>query len=225
MTAVVLVCRPSTAVGCPEKVGKMKQEDFEECKAEAIRKDEAYKKNHSRPLNWPPFPLPDIYDSDDPWLIGAACEALQRIRRNYVLDLGCNGKWLTAATDIAFDVRSAWLHNGLAVLEVPLAENPRWPTEQDFARLEQWFVTLAAQVARDEIEPTALNVQSDEPPLEGDWSKPMSKNRMMAALGMDSIDTFNLYAERQGITSLNRSTHQIRLDQMDAKTRGKLENA
>ncbi len=206
----------------------MKQEDFEKCKAEAIRKAEAYKKNRARHLDWPPFPLPDIYDSDDPWLIGAACEALQPIRRNYVPDGGHNGKFLKYATDIAFDVRAAWLYNELNVENVPLAENPRWPNEQDFARLEQWFVTLAAQVAKDVragIEPTALNVQSDEPPLEGDWSKPMSKSRMMNALGMDSLDTFNLYAERQGIRSLNRSTHQIRLDQMDAKTRGKLENA
>ena len=141
-----MVCRPSTAVGCPEKVGKMKQEDFEECKAEAIRKAEAYKKNHR--FGWPPFPLPDL-NSNDPWLINAACEALQTIRRNYVPDGGHNGKFLKYATDIAFDVRAAWLYNELNVENVPLAENPRWPNEQDFARLEQWFVTLAAEVARE----------------------------------------------------------------------------
>lgn len=56
-----------------------------------------------------------------------------------------------------------------------------------------------------------------------EWSKPMSKTRMMNALGIDSIDTFNSYAERVGIRPINRKIHQIRLDKMQQKDREKLE--
>jgi len=56
-------------------------------------------------------------------------------------------------------------------------------------------------------------------------SKPMSKRRMMDALGIDSIETFNAFADTHGIVEINRSTHQIRLDKMDAGTRQKLEKA
>lgn len=57
------------------------------------------------------------------------------------------------------------------------------------------------------------------------WSKPMSKSRMMSALGIDSEHTFKKYADRIGIESDSRKLHRIRLDKMQPKDREKLEKA
>jgi|GEM_PF-3442468 len=59
----------------------------------------------------------------------------------------------------------------------------------------------------------------------GEWSKPMSKSSMMAALKIHSLDSFNSFAKRQGIQSINRKLYRIRLDTMDPKDREKLEKA
>jgi hypothetical protein len=71
----------------------------------------------------------------------------------------------------------------------------------------------------------AVDSGKDMPP-KGQWSKAMSKAKMMAALGLDSYKTFNAFAKRHGIEEAgNRQTFIIRLDKMDEKTRSKLEKA
>ena len=60
---------------------------------------------------------------------------------------------------------------------------------------------------------------------EGEWSRPMSKAKMMAALKIDGLYTFNTFANRHGIVKLNHKTHRIRIDRMNKKDREKLEKA
>lgn len=60
---------------------------------------------------------------------------------------------------------------------------------------------------------------------DGEWSKPMSKSRMMIALGIDSEHTFNAFAERIGIRRINRKTFQLRIDDLGSQEREKLEKA
>lgn len=63
-----------------------------------------------------------------------------------------------------------------------------------------------------------------EPPTEEEWTKPMSKAKMMAAIGVDSPKTFNAFAKIHGIKQAgNRQTFRLRLDKMDQKTRSKLD--
>ena len=62
--------------------------------------------------------------------------------------------------------------------------------------------------------------------VKGEWSKPMSKSKMMAALKIDSYKTFNAWAKDKAMKQVgNRQTFTIRLDLLDAKTRQKLERA
>jgi hypothetical protein len=87
--------------------------------------------------DWPPFPLPDIYDYDDPKLICAAIDAIQKLRRNYIPEIiGFNKPQFKYALDVALSVRSEYPE----LKQVPLAKNPNYPTEQDFIALEQWFL-------------------------------------------------------------------------------------
>ena len=60
---------------------------------------------------------------------------------------------------------------------------------------------------------------------EENWSKAMTKMRMMTALDIYSYWTFNQFAERHGIRKVggNRQLWQIRLDKMDQPDREKLE--
>ena len=56
-----------------------------------------------------------------------------------------------------------------------------------------------------------------------EWSKPMSKGEMMQALGIDDIKKFNKWAAQYGIKKLGQKTFQIRLDNMDKRSRQKLD--
>jgi hypothetical protein len=60
---------------------------------------------------------------------------------------------------------------------------------------------------------------------EGEWSKPMSKAKMMRVLRLDSYPTFNAFIKRQGVKKINRQTFRIRLDTLDEKSRSKLAGA
>lgn len=63
-------------------------------------------------------------------------------------------------------------------------------------------------------------------PLDGaDWSRPLSKIRIMNALGIDSPKAFNAFARRQGIKTITRSTHQICLKGLPQSQRNRLETA
>jgi uncharacterized protein YjbI with pentapeptide repeats len=61
---------------------------------------------------------------------------------------------------------------------------------------------------------------------QGGRSKPMSKRKMMAAIGIDSYKTFNAWAKDKEMKQAgNRQTFTIRLDVLDTTTRQKLEKA
>ncbi len=63
-------------------------------------------------------------------------------------------------------------------------------------------------------------------PPDGEWSKPMSKSKMMNALNIDSYKTFNAWAKDKEMKPAgNRQTFTIRLDVLDSATRQKLEKA
>ena len=60
--------------------------------------------------------------------------------------------------------------------------------------------------------------------VEGEWSKPASKSKMMKAIGISSYKKFNAFAHMHGIKQAgNRKLWQIRVDLMDKTTRSKLE--
>jgi hypothetical protein len=60
----------------------------------------------------------------------------------------------------------------------------------------------------------------------GEWSKPMSKARMMRALGIDSRASFRAWLKDKEVRPAgNRQTWSIRLDTLDQRSRGKLDKA
>lgn len=62
--------------------------------------------------------------------------------------------------------------------------------------------------------------------IEGEWSHPMTKARMMKALRIEGYRAFNHFANRYGIRQEgSRQLYQIRLDKMDKSTQAKLEKA
>lgn len=94
--------------------------------------------SENRSGDWP-FPLIDMNDP------GRARHATRIVRKNYMSEVCFRREWENAI-DVALTIRPAWAAEGLALREVPRAENPNWPTKQDFIRLEQWF--LDAEIAR-----------------------------------------------------------------------------
>jgi hypothetical protein len=56
-----------------------------------------------------------------------------------------------------------------------------------------------------------------------EWSKPMSKTEMMKLLEIDDCKKFNKWADQYGIKKLGQKTFQIRLDNMDQRSRQKLD--
>jgi len=93
-----------------------------------------------------PFPLPDIYKEDGDWrlprdaleAVGAYRVLLQRFGPDRDEDEDQPKK----ATDVALGIRLAWsIEYDLELAEVPMANDPKHPTDENFARLEQWFLT------------------------------------------------------------------------------------
>ena len=153
----------------------------EELEKQARAATRTFEKDFPRNPDWPPFPLPDIYDDDDPHLVSAAHAAIREFRRTYVPAIGFNGKQLKAAVEVALAIQSAWSNEGLELREVPLAKNSDWPTEQDFVRLEQWFVYAQTAIAKEIASggKAALPEGGQEAPNEpalpaGNWSRPMA---------------------------------------------------
>lgn len=64
-------------------------------------------------------------------------------------------------------------------------------------------------------------------PLEGNWSKPMSKSEMMRKLQIDGYKKFNSYANSIGLKPIegNRQLFQLRLDTMDKNMRARIEKS
>jgi len=96
-----------------------------------------------------------------------------------------------------------------------------------FPATENWFldlITLEGQ-CRGEVtrKPQARRCR----PVRGEWSKPMSKSRIKAALGIDSYYRLDKLAE-QGVYELkqdpnNRQRWTIRLDTLDPQARGRFQ--
>jgi len=154
----------------------------EELEKQSRAAAKTFEKNFPRDPDWPPFPLPDIYDDDDPHLVRAAYAAISRYRRAYVPEIGFNGKQLKAAVEVALAIRSAWSKGGFELREVPLAENLNWPTKQDFFRLEQWFLTANNAVKRELARGSGANA-----------------NDMLASRKMESVDGMSEKAKAQEI--------------------------
>jgi hypothetical protein len=95
-----------------------------------------------------PFPLPDKYKNDgDSRLPRDALKAVSDYRlllRRFGPDRDEDEDQLKRATDVARGIRLAWSDEwDLELAEVPLAKDFKRPTDEDFARLEQWLLTAA----------------------------------------------------------------------------------
>ena len=66
----------------------------------------------------------------------------------------------------------------------------------------------------------AQQVEAQAP--EGDWSKPMPKKVLMSRLGLNSR-AFETFAKQHPLKKISRQQWMIRLDKMDARTRGRIE--
>jgi hypothetical protein len=95
-----------------------------------------------------PFPLPDNYKNDgDSRLPRDALEAVSNYRlllQRFGPDCDEDEDQLKKATDVALGIRLAWSDEwNLELAEVPFTKDSKRPTDEDFARLEQWFLTAA----------------------------------------------------------------------------------
>lgn len=95
-----------------------------------------------------PFPLPDKYKNDGD--LRLPHDALNAVKNYRILllrfgpDRDEDEDQLKQATDVALGIRLAWSNEwDLELAEVPLAKDFKRPTDEDFARLEQWFLTTA----------------------------------------------------------------------------------
>jgi hypothetical protein len=101
-----------------------------------------------------PFPLPDKYKNDgDSRLAGdalvAVCEYRLLIKR-FGPNRDEDQDQLKRATDVALGIRLSWSREwGLELAEVPLAKDFKCPTDEDFAPLEQWFLTAANAIRKE----------------------------------------------------------------------------
>jgi hypothetical protein len=127
---------------------------------------DVYHHSHKNP-DWPPFPLPDIYDADDPHLPRDAFSAIRWLRfsNNYFDNPKSPlfAEQCKAAIEVALDIRSEFPELRI----VPMAKNPDCPTKEDFINLEQWFLDAytfeQAEIARWSAEEKPLNVSVTPP--------------------------------------------------------------
>jgi hypothetical protein len=133
-------------------------------KAEAARAKAMRKAQRTSEL---PFPLPDIYDEDDSLLPREALYAVKAYRLlllRFGPDRDQDEDQLKKATDVALGIRLAWSGEwNVELAEVPLAKDFKRPTDEDFVRLEQWFLTTANAIKKEiaRCEPYAAGRASD----------------------------------------------------------------
>ena len=99
-------------------------------------------KKQSKTPDWKQDPRcgkvrPRNYQSNDPE--GLASDVRYFRKYMFTPEAGYVPKELRQATDAALRIRASYPE----LPPVPLASNPDWPTEQDFIRIEQYFVTAA----------------------------------------------------------------------------------
>lgn len=98
-----------------------------------------------------PFPLPDEWaNPEDPHRAREGLTAVSGYRgllRYYGPDSRQDVSQFKHATDLALGIRLSWStdYNG-QLPEVPLAKDVKHPADEDWARLEQWFLTAAHAV-------------------------------------------------------------------------------
>lgn len=86
------------------------------------------------------------------------------------------------------------------------------------------ITTLTHSIIHSFIEMHNKLSSSASPEVEGEWSTPASKSKMMKAIGIASYKKFNAFARMHGIKQAgNRKLWQIRINSMDRTTRSKLE--
>lgn len=139
----------------PEMTSAEKAE-LDRCAKEASNSFETFRKDtHRRQGVSIPFPLDDIfyytsdgavpadgvYDHDDPEYLERLSVAAYGAINDYLTffykpELCFNKEQLKIATDVALKIR-ADKHD---LRNIPLAEKPNCPTEQDFIQLGQWFL-------------------------------------------------------------------------------------
>ena len=107
----------------------MAHKDFEKIRAQA-RYFWNYYANQGKPRD-------RNYQSNNP--LGLASDVCYFRKYIYTPDAGYVPKELRQATDAALRLKQ----QRPELPAVPLAENPQWPTEQDFIKLEQWFESCA----------------------------------------------------------------------------------
>jgi hypothetical protein len=101
-----------------------------------------------------PFPLPDKYKNDADSLLPRdalnAVNAYRLVLLRFGPDRDEDEDQLKKATDVALGIRLAWSDEyDLELAEVPLAKDFKPPTDEDFARLEQWFLTAANAIKKE----------------------------------------------------------------------------
>ena len=141
-----------------------------------------------------PFPLPDKYKNDgDSLLPRDALKAVGEYRfllRRFGPDRDEDEDQLKRATDVARGIRLAWSNEGdLELAEVPLAKDFKLPTDEDFARLEQWLLTATNATKKEtaKYEAAAGNSQDG-----GKSSNPAESARKIA-LNVDRLFIRNRY--------------------------------
>jgi hypothetical protein len=101
----------------------MKKEDYEK----SIEQAKNYYTSHTKSRH-------RNYHSNDPQSLYDDIHYFRKYM--YTPGIGIAPRELKQATDAALRIKSYRPE----LKDVPLAENPYWPTEQDFIRLEQWFI-------------------------------------------------------------------------------------
>jgi hypothetical protein len=103
---------------------------------------------------------------------------------------------------------------------------PKSPvTLADLYALKRWCITVWPVWKRIAARAEGQTLGGGDMPT-GEWSKPMSKARMMRALGIDSRASFRAWLKDKEVRPAgNRQTWSIRLDMLDQRSRGKLDKA
>jgi hypothetical protein len=127
------------------KRDKKPQEQFEEIVKEAQVKWDTHQEA-CRTIY--PSEILNNYPVKSKLIVEIAIDSIRGIIKSYCDGAFFNGQELKAAISVASKIRIVWSNEGLMLPEVPLAKNLDWPDKQDFFRLEQWFLSALAAMAK-----------------------------------------------------------------------------
>ena len=133
-----------------------------------------------------------------------------------------------AAWNLAVEVANA-VSDGIVKLPLDFEResiSPHAARDNPAAAIKGWRRLALAAIGAQADEPKADAVQQavvNNQVLNGEWSKPLTKARMMASLRVDSVKRFNAFATSQGIIQAgNRQTWRLRLDGLSGEQKRKL---